>query len=156
MTFKLTKPGTNPARQDAPHPHEVILDPTGEFIITPDLGADLLRIFHIDSTTNELVALEPFSVVAGSGPRHGAFLRTDNNTYLYVVTELANTLTGYEVTYGGNNSLGLRPFYESTVFGNVAVPYGAAAAEIHLSVGPRSLSLSLGTFSSSNPVTYTS
>lgn len=134
MTFKLVKPGPNPARQDAPHPHEVILDPTGEFIITPDLGADLLRIFHIDSSTNELVALEPYSVVAGSGPRHGTFLQTDNATYLYVVTELTNTLTGYAVTYGSNNSLGLEPFYESTVFGSTPVPYGAAAAEIHFSV----------------------
>lgn len=45
--FTLTAPGTNPARQEAPHPHEALVDPTDSFIVVPDLGADLIRVFSI-------------------------------------------------------------------------------------------------------------
>jgi 6-phosphogluconolactonase (cycloisomerase 2 family) len=58
--FNLTAPGTNPSRQDAPHPHEVILDPTGSFIVVPDLGADLVRVFSVDPKTSLLTETNPF------------------------------------------------------------------------------------------------
>lgn len=88
QTFNLTAPGTNPARQDAPHPHQTILDPTGNYIIVPDLGADLVRVFHIEKTTNKLIPVTPIQAVLGTGPRHARFLVTENATYLYVITEV--------------------------------------------------------------------
>lgn len=57
--FTLNQTGPNPARQEAPHPHEVILDPTGSYVAVPDLGADLVRIFHIDNTTSLLTPQTP-------------------------------------------------------------------------------------------------
>ncbi|THV82183.1 3-carboxy-cis,cis-mucoante lactonizing enzyme, partial [Aureobasidium pullulans] len=71
--FNLTKPGPNAERQDAPHEHEAVLDPTGNFIVVPDLGADLIRIFSIDAGSGDLVAEKPFAVLPGSGPRHVVF-----------------------------------------------------------------------------------
>lgn len=142
--FELTAPGTNPARQDAPHPHQTILDPTGNFIIVPDLGADLVRVFHIDKTTNKLIPVTPIQAVLGTGPRHARFLVTEKATYLYVITELGNTLTGYEVTYNKNNTLGFDIVYESGTFGkNQTVPVGAAAAEIHISVSIPSMKMTI-------------
>ncbi|RWA03833.1 hypothetical protein EKO27_g11273, partial [Xylaria grammica] len=40
--FNMTAPGPNP-RQNAPHPHAAHVDPTGKFLLVPDLGADLIR-----------------------------------------------------------------------------------------------------------------
>lgn len=120
----------------APHPHDAILDPTGEFVIVPDLGSDLLRLYHINQNTLELETLDPFTTPFGSGPRHAEFLVTGSKTYLYVVFELGNLLIGYDVVYN-NGSIGLTQIYETsmlkTLNGTDLQRY-SAAAEIHVSV----------------------
>jgi 6-phosphogluconolactonase (cycloisomerase 2 family) len=132
--FKLTAPGTNPSRQEAPHPHEVILDPTGSFIIVPDLGADLVRVFAIDPKTSLLTESTPFPVPAGSGPRHGTFLKADSGkTFFFLISELANTIASYEVEYSPAG-LNFTNVFLSGTYGNRTTPDGAAAAEAILSV----------------------
>ena len=132
--YKLAKPGFVASRQDAPHEHEVILDPTGSFIVVPDLGADLLRIFAINKTTNMLSESSTYATPPGTGPRHGTFLSTGNATYLFVIAELANTITSYSVTYTATG-LSLMPVFMSGAYGvNVTVPSAAGAAEAILSV----------------------
>jgi 6-phosphogluconolactonase (cycloisomerase 2 family) len=47
-------PGRNDnltAPQEQSRPHEAILDPTGEFLVFPDLGADYIRVLHVDKET---------------------------------------------------------------------------------------------------------
>lgn len=138
FTFVLTEPGTNPARQDAPHPHEVILDPTDSFIVVPDLGADLLRVFSIDPSTSLLTAETSFSTPPGSGPRHGTFLVTDSATYFFLVSELGNLATSYKVSYPGN-TLEFEEVFTSGIYGNTTTPVGAAAAEAVLAPGGKFL-----------------
>ena len=134
--FNLTAPGPNPDRQEAPHPHEVILDPTGSFIVVPDLGADLLRIFSIDPKTSLLSESSSFHVPAGSGPRHGTFLKTESGkTFFFLISELANTIASYEVEYSAC-SLNFTNVFVSGIYGNRTIPGGAAAAEAILSVSP--------------------
>ncbi|KAF4626368.1 hypothetical protein G7Y89_g11791 [Cudoniella acicularis] len=150
--FTLTKPGANPARQEAPHPHEALVDPTDSFIVVPDLGADLIRVFSIDKATSDLTEQTPFPVAAGSGPRHGAFLESaalkackkesygcmatsaqaNNGTFFFLISELANTVTSYKVTYG-EKSLGFEQVFQSGTYGNQTTPVGAASAEAILS-----------------------
>jgi 6-phosphogluconolactonase (cycloisomerase 2 family) len=48
---------TVPSRQDKPHPHFVIADPPGKFFLAPDLGADLIRVFSIDTKSGMLSSL---------------------------------------------------------------------------------------------------
>jgi hypothetical protein len=36
---------------DQARPHQAILDPTGDFLVFPDLGADLLRVLKVDKAT---------------------------------------------------------------------------------------------------------
>ncbi len=136
FVYKLTAPGANPSRQDAPHEHEVILDPTGSFIVVPDLGADLLRIFSINKTTSILSESSAFAVAPGSGPRHGSFLKTDaGTTYLFIISELANTIASYQVTYG--TGLNLTQVFISGAYGpNITATSAAGAAEVILSVSP--------------------
>ncbi|PMD35842.1 3-carboxymuconate cyclase-like protein-like protein [Hyaloscypha variabilis F] len=132
--FNLTTPGPNTDRQEAPHPHEVILDPTGSFIIIPDLGADLLRVFSIDPKTSLLTESTPFSAPAGSGLRHGTFLKTESGkTFFFLVSELANTIASYEVTYIGTTGMNFTNVFLSGIYGNRTMPDGAAAAEAVLS-----------------------
>ncbi|PVH82062.1 3-carboxymuconate cyclase-like protein-like protein [Cadophora sp. DSE1049] len=133
LTFRLTAPGTNPQRQDAPHPHEALVDPTDSFIVVPDLGADLIRVFSIDKTSSLLTESTSFSTPAGSGPRHGAFLKAEcGNTYFFLISELSNTIASYKVTYG-EKSLSFEEVFVSGTYGPTATPAGAAAAEALIS-----------------------
>lgn len=129
----MSQPGPVPDRQDAPHPHEAIVDPTDSFILVPDLGADLIRIFSIDPATSNLTESTPFNAEPGTGPRHGSFLVSGDTTYFFLVTELGNTVTTYTVTYG-DGTLTLNPVFKSDIFGNKTVPEGTAAAECIVSV----------------------
>ncbi|KAF4547983.1 Lactonase-like protein 1 [Elsinoe fawcettii] len=132
FTFTQNGPGPNPDRQDAPHPHQVILDPTESFIVVPDLGSDLLRVFAI----NEDATLTPttdYNVAPGSGPRHGAFLKTDNATWFFLISELANSVTTFQVSYSSNNSLSFSQVFSAGTYGNITTPAGSAAAELLIS-----------------------
>ncbi|KAI0813807.1 putative isomerase YbhE [Xylaria sp. FL0064] len=110
-TYALNKPGPNPERQDVPHPHQALLDPTARFILVPDLGADLVRVYQADAGTLELTPIAPLEVAPGSGPRHGVFKTAYNTTYYYLVSELANTITGYEVLYKKDRTLGFSELF---------------------------------------------
>lgn len=153
-TFTLAQPGPDASRQDAPHEHEALLDPLGKFILVPDLGADLVRVFAINASTDKLEPQTPLKVTPGSGPRHGAFWRprawdayrggfnaTNSTTtkgplFFYLVTELGNTVTGYSVSYPKTGGMAFEQVYESSVYGNLTLPVGNAAAEIAVSVSP--------------------
>lgn len=115
-------PGADPSRQDAPHPHQVITDPTGSFLLTADLGADLIRVFSINNATGELADCPAINATAGAGPRHIRFGNTKlrktemrdpkkktvkrcekssagDDAVFYVTNELSNTVTAYAVSY---------------------------------------------------------
>jgi len=147
FNFTLAAPGPNPARQAGAHPHQALIDPSNTYLVTPDLGGDLLRIFYIDPTTLLLSPRPSIPVVPGSGPRHGAFTvqKTHNTTFYYLVSELANTLTGYRVSYLPHNSgLALTPLTTTSTYGpsNASVFAGNAAAEIMISQNGKSLLVS--------------
>lgn len=105
FTYTLSAPGPVPDRQDAPHPHEVVLDPTGQYLLVNDLGADLVRVYAIDSGSL-LTALPPLKVAPGSGPRHGAFSHDPiaGKYIYYLAAEIASTVTAYRVSYLPNDA----------------------------------------------------
>lgn len=72
----MPHPGPNPIRQERPHPHQIVLDPTGVFLLVPDLGADRVRVLGVQRDTGMLHVCEDSDgvVEAGSGPRHAVFL----------------------------------------------------------------------------------
>jgi 6-phosphogluconolactonase len=81
--------GPNAERQEAPHPHAVMFDPSGQYIATADLGTDQVQIFQLQD--GQLVQVSETTVAPGSGPRHVAF--HPNGTVLYVINELTATIT---------------------------------------------------------------
>jgi 6-phosphogluconolactonase (cycloisomerase 2 family) len=132
----MSAPGPNP-RQNAPHPHAAQVDPTGKFIIVPDLGADLIRIFSIDANTGNLTACAPAQTGAGDGPRHGAWWAPKSGStdgqMLYTVNELGNSVTSWTVSYPQGACLALTkkqtlPSYKA---GSVLAD-GSKAAEVHV------------------------
>ncbi|KAI0900194.1 putative isomerase YbhE [Annulohypoxylon nitens] len=133
-TYTLAAPGPNADRQEAPHPHEAILDPTASYVLVPDLGADEVRIYQADETTLGLTPIAPLTVRPGSGPRHGTWLVTPEKTYFYLISELANTITGYETIYNEDKTLSFNEiFYIPTHGENITLPEGTGAAEIVVS-----------------------
>ncbi|MBK8027117.1 MAG: lactonase family protein [Chloroflexi bacterium] len=85
--------GTDPERQDGPHAHSIVFDPSGRFALACDLGLDRVFIFRLDETTGQLIANEPAWMMTepGAGPRHTAF--HPGGRWLYVVNELSSTVT---------------------------------------------------------------
>lgn len=95
------KTGPVADRQEAPHPHQTILDPTQQFILVPDLGSDLVHVFAVDQKTLKLHEIAPLKTPAGYGPRHGKFsLDKISGTYVfYLVGELVAAVDAYSVSY---------------------------------------------------------
>ncbi|KAI5868369.1 putative isomerase YbhE [Durotheca rogersii] len=142
-TYALAGPGTNPSRQEAPHPHQAILDPTSSYVLVPDLGADLVRIYRANAKTLQLTPIAPLAVTPGSGPRHGVFTVARRKTYFYLVSELTNTITGYEVIYQRNKTLGFNELFTISTHGDDSeLPSGTGAAEIAISPDDRFLIVS--------------
>ncbi|KAJ5139170.1 Cytochrome cd1-nitrite reductase-like C-terminal heme d1 [Penicillium bovifimosum] len=146
--FNLTHPG-KVAQQDASHPHQVFLDPTGSFILSPDLGADLLRVYAIeDGPSGKLSACPSLNVTFGSGPRHGVFWTdgTDGSavsgvthsrkmaavgqTMLYLVNEIGGTMMVYDVSYSRSGCLSFEKTQTVVPYPGGVMPEGATPAEI--------------------------
>lgn len=64
LTYTLLAPGPDPSRQDSSHPHQVRIDPTGQFALIPDLGADLVRVYRVDQGSCTIV---PVAMPGGAG-----------------------------------------------------------------------------------------
>lgn len=79
-------------RQEGPHAHCVLPDPTGRFALAADLGSDQVLIYRIDAEARRLVpaATAGVALAPGTGPRHIAFHPTGR--WVYVTGELNSTL----------------------------------------------------------------
>jgi 6-phosphogluconolactonase (cycloisomerase 2 family) len=109
ITFDaLPQPGPQKG-QDVPRGHGVVVDPTGRHLVVTNYGADKLHVFHI-TKDGKLVKGPEMETPPGSAPRHAQFLAAKNNaTYLFVLSEIANTVTTYNVTYDAAHRLHLFP-----------------------------------------------
>ena len=78
-------------RQEGSHAHQVLLDPSGRFVLATDLGADAVFTYRLDTRTGHLeqVAVNPLR--AGSGPRHLAF--APGGELVFSADELSSTVT---------------------------------------------------------------
>ncbi|KAK7940819.1 uncharacterized protein PG986_013206 [Apiospora aurea] len=136
-TYTMAGPGPVPDRQDVPHLHHTILDPTKKFLVVPDLGADLLRVYALQKGSIEWAEIDPVKALPGSGPRHGVFATAGTKTFFYVLNELSNTITGYKVTYAKGALTMDRLFDFSSHGPGASVPAGTKAAELKISPDQR-------------------
>ena len=84
--------GPDKSRQERPHAHAVIFDPSGKHLLVPDLGIDRLMAYAFNSDSGALTpAPAPFyACPPGFGPRTGAF--HPGLPVFYCVSELTNSV----------------------------------------------------------------
>ncbi|WP_330309565.1 MULTISPECIES: lactonase family protein [unclassified Streptomyces] len=84
--------GSGPSpRQQGPHPHHVVVDPSGRFALVADFGADRVFVYGFDGATRALSAGAPdgprsYATAPGSGPRRLVF--HPDGTTVYLLNEL--------------------------------------------------------------------
>lgn len=88
--------GPHKVEQTSSHPHHIVFDASGRFVVVPDKGLDRIFVFELNPNSGKLKPSEQGSVVtrAGSGPRHAAF--HPSLPVLWVLNELNSTVTTYD------------------------------------------------------------
>ena len=89
----------NKQRQEKPHPHATLIDPSGKFLFVADLGMDQILRYELkdDGSLSELKGST--KVAPGSGPRHLAF--HPSGKFAYVINEMVRTVTAFTYDAGG-------------------------------------------------------
>ena len=121
--------GSNPRRQEGPHPHMIVTDPNGKFALVPDLGVDRVIAYRLDPSTGQLNTAPGAggSVEPGSGPRHLAF--GVNGRQVYLINELASTISVFD--YDPDDG-GMEPVQTvSTIPTDFTEPTTTAAIVVH-------------------------
>jgi 6-phosphogluconolactonase (cycloisomerase 2 family) len=126
-------PGPNRIEQASSHPHQIVFDPSGKYVVAPDKGLDRIFIFSFDPATGKLTPTEQGSAVArsGSGPRHAAFHPT--LPVLFVLNEIGSSIATYymDAEHGSLRPVQILPTLPSDYTGE------STAAEIAVSAGGR-------------------
>ncbi|KAH7149914.1 Lactonase, 7-bladed beta-propeller-domain-containing protein [Dactylonectria estremocensis] len=100
--LKMEQPGSGRPREEVPY-LRTVTDPTGQFVLVPDVGADIVRIYAVSDHDLNLSERTPFVVAPGGGPRNLAFAKQKKKTFMYIFMDHSNTIVGYEVTYDDND-----------------------------------------------------
>jgi len=87
-----TGKGPNAERQEAPHAHCIVPDPSNRFVLAADLGADRVFVYRLDLDGKSLRHVEGGDAVmrSGAGPRHIAFHPT--LPLVFIPNELDSTV----------------------------------------------------------------
>lgn len=93
--------GPSRERQDAPHPHAILPDPSGRLAYAADLGIDRVLAYELDPAAGKLAPRDDLAatLAPGSGPRHLAF--HPGGRFAYVVNELDSTVTVLAIARDG-------------------------------------------------------
>jgi 6-phosphogluconolactonase len=94
------KPGPHPYEQTGSHPHQVVFDPSGKYVLVPDKGLDRIFVFEFDAEKGKLTPTPQGSAVAmpASGPRHVAF--HPRLRMFWVLNELRSSVVTYQWATG--------------------------------------------------------
>ena len=93
--------GPNAARQEAPHPHMMLPDSTGRYVLVNDLGLDCTIVYSFDVGAGMMTEVNRIAVTPGDGPRHLAW--HPNGKVVYSICELGNVINVY--SWDGNGNL---------------------------------------------------
>ncbi|KAI1419564.1 putative isomerase YbhE [Xylaria sp. FL1777] len=112
-------------KQTAHHPHQALLDPTGRFMVVPDLGGDQLLV--LDTKDDKYEITTRVHLFAGAGPRHGGFIAAGDKTFYTVACELSSKVVLYGLDYSGDN-LAFKEISTQSTYGALFPPANASTA----------------------------
>lgn len=83
------------------HAHMAITNPAGTHVYVPCLGSNHIAQYRLDAEHGRLIPLDPPVVATApdAGPRHLVF--NADGSHAYVINELNNTVTAYQVAANG-------------------------------------------------------
>jgi 6-phosphogluconolactonase (cycloisomerase 2 family) len=89
------EPGPHKVEQKSSHPHDIVFDPSGRFVLVPDKGLDRVFVFSFAAASGTLTPAAQGSVQSrpGAGPRHLAF--HPRLPVVWVLNELDSTMATY-------------------------------------------------------------
>lgn len=65
--------GPHRSQQLGAHPHQVVFEPSGRWLVVPDKGGDALHTVELDEDSGALRLIATLPTASGSGPRHLVF-----------------------------------------------------------------------------------
>jgi 6-phosphogluconolactonase (cycloisomerase 2 family) len=117
--------GTLGPKQTAHHPHQALLDPTGRFMVLPDLGGDQLLV--LDTKDDKYTITNTVTLFSGAGPRHGGFITGGGKTFYTVACEVSNTVLLFQLDYTSDN-LAFKQLSRQSTYGAHFPPANASSA----------------------------
>ncbi len=107
--------GPHRTEQKISHPHQIVFDPSGRFVIVPDKGLD--RVFVLGFEAGRLEIVSHVVMRPGAGPRHMVF--HPHLAYAFVVNELDSTVATcrWDAANGVLTPLALTPCLPPEFFG---------------------------------------
>jgi 6-phosphogluconolactonase len=120
----------NPARQESPHAHAIVVSPDNRYAFVPDLGIDQIVTYRLDAAHAQLVPLAAANpkLPPGSGPRHLAF--HPNGHFAYVISELLCTMTAFRYDAPTGKLTSIQSI--STLPPGESIPKGTSTAEVQV------------------------
>jgi len=82
------RPGPRHMQQRGAHPHQVVFDPSGRWLLVPDKGCDAIHTLRLDARRGRLHAVARLDTAPGSGPRHMVF--APDGRHAWAVLELSS------------------------------------------------------------------
>src|SRR5213082_650011 len=133
-----TGKGPNAERQEAPHAHCILPDPSNRFALAADLGADRVFVYGLDLEGKSLHSVEGGDAVMrpGAGPRHIVFHPT--LPLVFVANELDSTVATLRLD-AERGALSPLATHSTVPAGWTGTNY---PADIHLAASGRTLYLS--------------
>ena len=118
----------NTTRQEKAHVHGSFIAPTGNYLLTTDLGMDETTIYPYSQASTPLLEESKAKVIKaspGSGPRHLVF--SNNGRFIYILEELTGSISVY------NFNKGQATFLQKVVMHPADFKDNFGSADIHLS-----------------------
>ncbi|HEV8560237.1 MAG TPA: lactonase family protein [Actinophytocola sp.] len=97
-----------------PHAHHVVTDPSGQWVLATDLGADSVLVYRLTLDNGRLALHQRFHLPPGAGPRHLAFHPHGRHTYLLGEHRSEITVATWDPTTGTLTATSVVPTTSAT------------------------------------------